>query len=192
MRKLKIFFLTLIFILSLTTGVSAEFFSDVIVTSPNGIWTDSRAYTTLNAAITAVGSNQRTVKIVRPQTVTTLTVPANVTLEFERDGAINNSGQLTINTKNIKAPDRQIFTGAGDVDFAAGSTVRSSWFSNFYTAATLTNDDTVTLIVSKQETVNTSCAIGNNVVLKWESPLLLGVSAGNTISNIAKVEAGDY
>ena len=192
MKTLKLFIFSLILILAFSTGVKAEFFSDVIVTSPNGIWTDSRAYSTLNAAITAVGANQRTIVIANAHTVTALTVPANVTLKFERDGSITNSGQLTINTKNIIADDHQIFTGTGDIDFAQGTIVKSSWFSSIDTALSLTNDDTVTLLITKQATVHTNQSVGNNVTLKWDSQLMLGAAAGITVSNIGQVEAGLY
>jgi hypothetical protein len=180
-------------LLSISTGLKAEYFTDVIITSPNGIWTDSRAYATLNAAITAVGANQRTIKIVSPQVVTSLTIPANVTLEFDRDGSITNSGQLTINTKNIIAPNRQIFTGVGNIDFAPGSVVKTGWFSNIESAFALTNNDTVTLIVSKSQTITASYSPGNNVTLKWESPgNILTVNAGVIVGNINNIEAGKY
>jgi len=188
--------LILSIVLALTlfiTPASAEFFPDIIVTSPNGIWTDSRAYETLNDAISVVGANERTIKIVSPQTVTALTIPSNVTLEFARDGAIVNSGQLTINTRNIRAPDRQIFTGAGDVDFADGSVVRSAWFPSLYKAINLTNDDSITLLVTSQAHITTTCVLGNDVTLKWDSPNnIIQVDSGVVFSNIKNIEAGNY
>jgi len=175
------------------TNANADFFSDVIVTSPDGIWTDSRAYATLNDAITAVGANDREIVIVNEQAVTTLTVPSNVRLKFLRDGSINNSGQLTINTKNISADNRQIFTGTGDIDFANGSVLRSAWFSQASTAINTTTDDIITLIISKQTSVWHSCTVGNNVILKWESPNnILTVRSGVVVSNIKNIEAGNY
>jgi hypothetical protein len=193
MKTLKVFLLSLILLLLLSTGVRAEFFTDVIVTSANGIWTDSRAYATLNAAVTAVGANQRTIKIVSPQVVTSLTIPSNVTLEFDRDGSITNSGQLTINTKNIIAPNRQIFTGAGNIDFANGSVIKTGWFNSIESAFALTVNDTVTLIVSKAQTITASYSPGNNVSLQWNAPgNILTVNAGVTVSNIGQVVAGNY
>lgn len=192
MQKIKVFFLSLILILSISTGVRAEYFSDVIVTSSDGIWTDSRAYTTLNDAIAAVGTNQRTVVIASPQTVTNLTVPSNVTLKFERDGSIVNSGQLTINTKSIIADDHKIFAGLGDIDFATGTIVKLSWFHNLWNALTMTSDDTVTLIINKAINATASCAVGNKVILKWEAPNIISANAGVTISNVGQIEAGNY
>lgn len=189
MKKLLLL-VTLIFI---TSNTFAQFQKDVIVTSPDGIWTDSRAYTSLNAAVTAVGLVPRKIVIASPQIVSTLTVPSNVTLQFERNGSITNTGQLTLQTKNILAEDRQIFTGAGDVDFAIGSVVRSAWFGNFITAINITSDDSVTLAISKQESISSNIALGNNVYLKWESPeSRLTMNIGFTFSNIGNVEAGDY
>jgi hypothetical protein len=193
MKRFKILFLAIICLLACSINAKAEFFSDVIVTSPSGIWTDARAYATLNAAITAVGANQRTIKIVSPQVVTSLTVPANVTLEFDRDGSITNSGQLTINTKNIIAPNRQIFTGAGNIDFASGSVIKTGWFNSIESAFALTTNDTVTLIVSKAQTITASYSPGTNVHLKWEAPgNILTVNAGVTVSNINQITAGNY
>jgi len=193
MNKIKSFVLALAFVLSFATGVNAEFFKDIIITGPNAIWTDSRAYTTLNDAISAVGSSERTIVIASPQTVTSLTVPANVTLKFERNGSISNSGQLTINTKNIIADNRQIFTGAGDIDFAAGTKIKSSWFSTSETAFSITSDDTVTLVITKPQTLTTNCSVGNNVVLEWEGPgNILTANAGVIVSNIGQIKAGPY
>jgi len=73
---MKKFILSIILAITLIVSpVSAEFFPDIIVTSPNAIWTDSRAYNTLNDAIDAVGANERTIKIVSPQVVSDLIVP---------------------------------------------------------------------------------------------------------------------
>lgn len=193
MKKLTSFIVSLILLLSLSTGVKAEFFSDIIVTSPNAIWTDSRAYTNLPAAINAVGSLQRTIVISSQQSIGNMTVPSNVTLKFERDGAIINSGQLTINTKNIIAENRQIFAGAGDIDFASGTVLKSGWFSTFERALSVTSDDIVTLLITKAQTLTTTTASGNNVTLKWDSPgNILTANAGVTISNIGQVESGNY
>ena len=172
---------------------NAEFFSDVILTSPNGIWTDSRAYTTLNAAVTAIGSSDREIVIVNPQVVTTLTVPANVRLRFLRNGSITNSGQLTLNTENIIADNRQIFTGTGDIDFSPGSVVKSAWFSNIVEAFNVTADDDLTLIISKSAFVTANCVVGNNVNLKWEAARnQLTINSGVTLSNIKNIEAGNF
>ncbi len=194
MKTLKIFLLSIVLLLSISTGVKAEFFSDVIVTSPHGIWTDSRAYGSLTAAVNAVGTVlQRTIVISSQLYVGNITISPNITLKFERDGAIIHTGQLTLNTTNIIAENRQIFAGGGDVDFAPGTVVKSGWFSTFESAVDLTSDDTVTLVVTKPQTLTTSYALGNNVTLKWESPgNILTADAGVNITNISQVEAGNY
>ena len=194
MKKLTTLFLALVISLTLSMSARAEFFTDVIVTSPSGIWTDSRAYGSLTAAVNAVGAvNQRTLIIASPHVVGNITIASNITLKFERDGSITNIGQLTINTKNIIADNRQIFTGAGDIDFASGTIVKSGWFSTFEEAVNRTSDDTVTLLVTKSQTLTLSYALGNNVNLKWESPgNILTANAGVNITNIGQIEAGNY
>lgn len=189
----KIFLLIAILLTLTITNVQAQFVQDVIVTSSNGIWTDSRAYATLNDAVTAVGANKRTIVISSQQTVTTLTIPSTVTLRFERDGSIANSAQLTINTKNIEADNHQIFTGAGNIDFASGTIVKSSWFQNIETAFALTGNDTITLLMTAAHTVTASYSPGNNVLLKWNSPgNVLTVNAGVTVGNLKLIESGDF
>ena len=190
---MKKFLLSIILaILLIAPSANAEFFRDIVVTSPNAIWTDSRAYTTLNAAIIAIGANDREIVIVNEQIVTTLTVPSNVRLKFLRDGSIANLGQLTINTRNISADSRQIFTGIGDIDFASGSVVKSTWFSDLDEAFDVTSDDTLTMIISKAETTTADMAVGNNVTLRWESPFIITVAVGHTVSNLKNIEAGNY
>ena len=178
----------------MSSVASAQFYDDIIVTSPNGIWTDARAYATLNAAITAIGTDERTIVIPSEQVVTALTVPATVTLRFERDGSIANSGQLTIQTTKISAESRQIFTGTGDIDFARGTVVKSTWFSTIVEAFDVTLDDELTIIIADAAIVGSDCAVGNDVSLKWEAPgnELIISSGAVTLSNIRRIEAGNY
>jgi len=194
MRAIKSFIISIALTLTLITGVSAEFFSDIIVTSTDGIWTDSRAYSSLTDAVNAVGSTkQRTIVISSQLSVGDITIPSNITLKFERDGAIINSGQLTLNTRNIIAENRQIFAGAGDIDFTAGTVLKSGWFSTFERAALVTADDSVTLIITKPQTLTTTVALGDNVTLKWDGPgNILTANAGVDIQNIYNIDAGDF
>ncbi len=175
------------------TIAADQYLPDIIVTSPDGIWTDTRAYASFSDALTAVGSNVREVYILREEAMTSGTINANTTLKFRGLGAINNSGQLTINTRNIDSDDNTRFTGSGDIDFAVGSVVRSSWFSGLYNAITLTNDDWLTLVISEQSNITGNCSVGDQVILKWESSRnRIIVNSGYTLSNIKRIEAGRY
>ncbi len=193
MKLIKSFLISIFIILTLFTGAKAEYFSDIILTGTQGVWVDARSYSSINAAVTAIGANDRELVIVSPQTTTNLTIPSNVRLRFIRNGSITNSSQLTINTKNIIADNRQIFTGVGNIDFAPGTVLRSAWFSNIETAFALTINDTVTLIISKPQTITASYSPGNNVTLKWEAAgNILTTNAGVTVSNIRRIESGNY
>jgi len=187
-KKLSLIFV--IFAVVFCLAASATFFPDIIVTSPDGIWTDTRAYTNLSTALTAIGANERDVYIVREETVTTLVIPANVRLHFLKSGAIANSNTLTINTRNIHA-DHQIFTGAGAVNFTSGSEVRTRWFEDFETAIIQTSNDIVTLTVDTVDTLLNSAAVGDNVLLKWNASNLITIAAGQTLSNIGDISAPD-
>ena len=192
MKTLKTLFFSLILLLSFSTGLSAEYFKDIIISGPNGVWIDPRAYTSLSSAITAAGASERTIVISSPLTTTNLTIPTNITLEFLRDGMITDTGILTLNTKKIIAPSRQIF-GNNQIAFAAGSVVRSSWFSSTQLAIFWTSTDTLTLIIDKADTLTGVVTVGNNVTLEWQGPgNILTADAGASISNIGQVQAGNY
>jgi hypothetical protein len=175
---------------------NAQLFSDVIITSPDGSWVDDRAFATLADAITAAGVDTRTVKVFTNQAVAAnLIIPDNLNLEFEREGAITAGAgtTITVNTRNIKAPDRIVLTGTGDYDFANGTVLRSRWFTDLNKAIADTTDDEVTLILSYQGTITADRVVGNNVTLKWEGPgNQIAVNAGVTLSNINRIEAGPY
>ena len=188
---MKRLLLILFAIFLIASPVQGEFFKDVILTSPTGIWTDSRAYTTLGAAVTAIGASEQDLYIAKEEVVTTLVIPANIRLHFLKDGAIANSNTLAINTKNIHA-DHQIFTGAGAVNFASSTEVRTRWFEDFETAVTQTSNDTVTLLVDTADTLANSAAVGNNVLLKWNASNLITIAAGQTLSNIGNIDAPGF
>lgn len=186
--------LSIVFALLLIPVIaSAEYFRDIIVTSTEGIWTDSRAYTTLADALVdiAIDGTVTDLYIAESETVGTMTVPAYIRLHFVHEGDISVTTQLIINTTQIFSGDRQIFTGVGDIDFIAGSVVRSSWFSDLDEALDVTNDDTLTMVISEAETLTGNCAVGNNVTLRWESPFIITTGAF-TMSNIKNIEAGSY
>lgn len=88
-------------------------------------------YSTLNEALTAIGSANTTLFINRQLTATTCTVPANVELKFLRGGSISvNSGNtVTINGTLDASGLDSIFTGDGNI--VMGNKIRTvhiEWF----------------------------------------------------------------
>lgn len=188
MKKLALLILISTLPLSSPLPSHGEFFRDIIITSPSAIWTDSRAYSSLSDAISAIGSREQDLYIAREETVTSLTIPSNIRLHFLRSGSIKNTGTLTIQTTSINA-NHQIFTGTGAVNFAPGTEVKSSWFADLETAISQTSNDTCTLLITKPDTITNSVAVGDNVILKWNSPHLITVLNGHTLSNITEIQA---
>lgn len=97
----------------------------------------ANAYSTLNAALAAISSTQATLVIGKSCSVTsTVTVPANVTLDFQGQGslAIANGVTLTISGP-IKAPRRQIFTYTGTGVAILGNTASQTWVYPEWTGA---------------------------------------------------------
>lgn len=195
---MKRVFLITTLIISLFFGqAQADFMSDLILTSPTAIWTDERAYVSIADAITAIGSNQQTLVIGSEETVTDLTIPSNISLKFVKSGKITYSGQLTIQSPNIEATDRQIFdaTGSGEADFARGTNLRSTWFEDLHEMFDQTVDNYVTLIICSgwSAAVDANCQVGNNVTLKWEGAgNRIVINSGFELSNIKNIEAGSY
>lgn len=185
-----------IFAVLVVCGVAfSDYFPDIIVTSPNGIWTDTRAYSTLADAISAIGSNQRDIYIVREESLTSLTVPSNAHLHFAASGSITNSGGLTLQCKDIEAGDHQIFTGSGNIAFGYGSVLRSTWFEDLHAAFDQTYDDYVSLVICSgwSAAVDADCQVGDHVTLKWEGPdNRIVINSGYTLSNIKNIDAGNY
>lgn len=97
----------------------------------------ANAYSTLNAALAAISSTQATLVIGKSCSVTSnVTVPANVTLDFQGQGvlAIANGVTLTISGP-IKAPRRQIFTYTGTGVAVFGNTNYQTWVYPEWTGA---------------------------------------------------------
>ena len=170
---------------------ASTYLKDPIITGTDGIYTDSRSFSTIAAAIAAIGAAEQTLLISEPVTSTNLTIPANVKLKFVKTGRITDSATLTINTTNIISEDRYIFTATTDIDFIAGSVVRSSWFLDLNTAIDFTNDNDVTLIISESDTITGTRTVGADVVLKWEAPGNL-ITATGLLEDIKNIEAGNY
>ncbi len=192
MMKFRKFTLILLFLLIATITMAHQYAPDIIVTSPAGLWTDTRAYVTLADALTAIGADERNLYIVRQEDYTG-TIPATASLNFMRVGSINATGAVTINSKSIIAGNRRIFFGAGALTFADGSVLKSAWFDDIDEAIAETNTDTVTILMTQAETAATTAALGNDVTLKWDAPgNALSINAGRIISNISSIIAGDF
>lgn len=192
-KKRSIFTFVAFIILALVGTLAAhQYQRDFFVTGTDGPYVDVRSYTDLATAVAAVGADVRTIKIFDSEAAGTLTIHANTTLEFIGDGGIVVATQLTLNTPNIIAPAHQIFSGAGDIDWGVdGAVVKSSWFSDLDEALDVTNDDTLTILITESETLTANAAVGNDVVLRWESEFLL-TNGGFTVSNLKMIEAGTY
>jgi hypothetical protein len=92
---------------------------------------DGTANATLAAAITCASPNGDI--YISANTVpafVSATIPAGITLHFDSNSCLNNSGTLTINGP-ILAPDAQIFCGSGNISFgpsAAALSIAAVWF----------------------------------------------------------------
>jgi len=96
-----------------------------------GITAGGRVFRNLSAATAHFGRAAATVTISAPQKVTTLTVPAGITLKLEGEGRLDVAagGRLLINGP-FSAPLRPVFGGSGQVAFgpAALHAVYPEWW----------------------------------------------------------------
>ncbi|HJQ68457.1 MAG TPA: hypothetical protein VKA70_05780 [Blastocatellia bacterium] len=98
-------------------------------------------FASLQAAISEIGVNQRTVVINNTQAVAaSLTIPNNVALRVTGDGKLNVSAGATLTIGGpFDAPLRQVFTGPGSVRF--GADIQSAYPQWFGAAMNNSTDD---------------------------------------------------
>ena len=197
MKKL----IALLVVISLVFVVAAQYakyFPDIIVTSVDGLWTDTRGYTDLAAAVAAIivdGTDDKNIYIVNQETQTgNLTIPSYCHLNFLQTGEIYMSaGTLTVETRSINAPDKQIFNGGGAYDFADGTVLKNVWFPTIDYVLDRTAADAVTIEVVAPQTIADDATLGTNVALRWEGPeRVLTLTAGKTFTVNGGIEAGKY
>ena len=92
---------------------------------------DVRAYSSINAAVSNIGSAKKTLLIPDTQTLTgNLTVPSNIAMRVLNSGKIDTAGYtLTINGP-VEAALYQVFDSNGSVTFGAGANkqILAHWF----------------------------------------------------------------
>lgn len=196
-RLLKTFIVVSMLVIFSTSLGWARYEQDVVLTDVTGLWVDSRAYATLSACITAVETigDPATIVIAENESIDTDAIASYIHLKFIGDGRITvNAGEtLTLSTRSIDAQPGQIFAGTGAVDFADGTVVDARWFSSVYEAIDETSDDTVVLVVSGDQSLTESIALGANVSLLFQSPGdKITISNTKTLSNVTHVIAGNW
>ena len=198
MKKKLIAILIVISLIFVVAAQYAKYFPDIIVTSVDGLWTDTRGYTTLALAVAAIvadGTDDKNLYIVNQETQPgNLTIPSYVHLCFLQTGEIYMSaGTLTVESRKISAPDKQIFDGGGDYDFANGTVLRNVWFPTIDYVLDRTLTDSVTIEVVAPQTIANDAILGANVALRWEGPeRVLTLTAGKTFTVNGGIEAGKY
>jgi hypothetical protein len=176
-----------------------KYLPDVIVTDPHGIWLDSRAYSTVSAAVAAIvalpGTDDRDLWICRQETQAgNLTIPSYVHLKFLREGEIYmSSGNLTVETRSIEAQNKQIFDGGGGYNFADGTVLRNAWFPSIDYVLDRTVSDNVTIEVVTPQTMTADRTLSAFVTLKWTGPdSVITITPGEELTANGKIDAGPY
>jgi len=128
MQRLSIIIFTFLFCVTTTFAANPQktVVSDLIV--KNSPWVDVRAYKSLSAAITAIGSAQKTLVIPVDQVLSAnLTIPKNIEL-LPLNGAVIKHGAYTVGgyIRTARWPLAQVFDGTGAVTGLEKSTGR--WF----------------------------------------------------------------
>ncbi len=106
---------------------SAELFGSLKATDiiTKGPWVDVRAYASINAAITSIGSAKKTLLVPNAQTLTaSLTIPSTLALQIINGGSIVKASTYTLTINGpFEAGLYQVFSGfsVGDVTFLSGA-----------------------------------------------------------------------
>lgn len=182
MKKSWIPWLILTSLLFVGAAYRANYFPDIIVKGP---WLDIRAYSSINAAVSAVGATPKTVYVINNESLTgALTTPSTLHLQFLGGGKITlGAYNLGINGP-MSGPISQRFddSGAGSVSFGTGYVEKgyAEWWGVDATAddvqinAALTALDKVTLL-SNIYNLSAAVAIPINKHLEgvgWEKTVL--------------------
>ena len=195
-KKLTILLIFLVMFFSIAAQY-AKYFPDIIVTDPDGIWLDARAYSSLSDAVAAIvaKADNRDLWIMSQETQSgDLTIPSYVSLKFLGDGEIYmSSGTLTVQTRSIEAQHKQIFNGGGSYDFADGTRLQNDWFPSIDYALARTSSDSVIIEVVAPQTISDDAIVGEDVTLLWKGPdRVLTLTAGKSLTVRGRIIAGDY
>lgn len=141
--------------------------------------TDVRAYASISAAVTAIGSSNATLLIPNAQAVSASdTIPSNITLKVLQGGVITiASGQVLTINGSIDAGLYQIFAGSGTVTLQRGSsslaypewwyTGSGSWHTAINSALTATAEKGIPVQLSgKEYATSGTITVGNDNVLQ--------------------------
>ncbi len=173
--------------------------TDIQLVGSAGPWMDIRAHNGVAAALTAAGAaTPRTLFIINDQEIAgNTTITDNISLVFLMDGQLSTGGNdLTLQTANINkfvGHTDHIFEGGGDVDFVAGSIVKSDWFDGLTQMFDYTSDDEITLEITEAETLAANRTLGANVHLSFPSPgMPMTIAGGIVLSGVGQVTAGPW
>lgn len=178
-----------LFLLLITTSIyGAEFKKDIALT--DGVWIDSRAYTSFATALSSVPVN-KTIMVNKAETVSTST-HTSAGIDIGNSGSITvASGQTLTIYGPVNARPKSLL-GSGNYVFAQGTTLRASWFADLQTAIKKVHYSNVTLIIDISGTISGFTSTGTGVTLKWESPGNVITSSSGSLNITGYIEAGNY
>jgi hypothetical protein len=124
MKKL-LMTLAIIFMTTYAWADRAQYVPELIVTEPGSVWTDVRAFTSFNQALTDIGAVTQTTLVISKDVtgVTTDEVTSNITLKFTKGSVIIMAANQTLTISGpIQAdPGEQIFDTSGASSYVVGS-----------------------------------------------------------------------
>jgi hypothetical protein len=156
---------------------------DIIV--KGGTWYDVRLHTTLSAALTAIGSSQKTVLVVSSQAVSAdLTVGDNIDLWVLGGGGFVVASGKTLNLSDCVVSSwgtRTIFTGAGTL-VPPRNPVKLEWFTNAAAAITMLGTNPVHYTVEKNHALIADTTFPSTATVEVQGGGSFSVTTGNTLT----------
>jgi hypothetical protein len=146
-------------------------------------WYGMAGYATLEAALQSIGSGTCTVLVMMPATLSaSITVPNNVTLWLDGEGAISVAAGATLtiaSPEHIRTHSRRaIFPGAGTVAFTTKGTVYAQWWGTNSAAlqAALATGSNVCILPG-------TISMTTTVVMTHDEQMLYGLGRNSILSN---------
>jgi hypothetical protein len=103
---------------------------------------------------------------------------------------ISSGKTLTFAGTTIQAGGYQIFSGAGEIDFADGTETRLSWFASLSAAVGYIDSDRVRILVDRSETISDDLTIPANIDLDFINGSVLTIATAKTLTINSTLQPG--
>ncbi len=158
---------------------ATQYFPDIVVKgSP---WYDIRGYTSLSAAVTAVGASGKTMLILGNVPVAASTDVSAIPLWFLGSGKFTVAAGQALTVGSISAGTHTIFAGAGTV-VPVEYSVKAEWFGSLTNAITMLAAAECAVEIGSNQAISATNSSPATMTLSFVGPGRLTIATGQTFT----------